>query len=59
MNSDTDTTPGLDAKYISEDGRVVTKENIGYYIRYENGDVEPVDDGFIIDGEHYQRITDQ
>lgn len=46
----------MEAKYESDDGRVITRANIGWAVRFENADVEPADDGFIVDGEHYRRV---
>jgi hypothetical protein len=54
-----DNIPTMDTEYISEEGRTVTRTNLGYYIRYENPSVERAEDGFIIDGERFRGLSDE
>lgn len=39
----------LDQEYVSDEGGVLTLRQIGYFVRYEDPDVERAEDGYIVD----------
>lgn len=54
-----DDTPDLDAEFESEEGRILTRENIALAVRYENVDVKKAPHGFVVDGELFQRLENE
>lgn len=49
----------LSAEFIAEDGRVMTRRQIGYALWKRGAVVTPTDDGYLVDGDLFTPVENR